>query len=146
MDSDMDANAQHARRLIDRLQRLLPLAVHVKPALSASLRRRHPEASALPSCTVTGVFYAGAEHGIMCRLEIHNGSNASSIVVSSIAHISFDLRHPISREIAGYRKRCAEEHDRGRCLSRKEGGMARKAFPPPVALAADRPPHDMRIP
>jgi hypothetical protein len=73
-----------------------------------------------------GFVAAGAEHGIICRLELRDETLRAPIFVSSIAQVSFDRRRPISREIAAYRKRrldkrlCAQAVSAKPCLSEDE--------------------------
>lgn len=99
-----------ARKIVDCLRRLLPLPVHAKPALAGRLRPASRHASLL----LTGVFDAGGEHGVMCRLEARGTDFPAPVFVVPVAHIALDRRHPISREIAAYRKRRAGQSDRAR--------------------------------
>lgn len=106
----MDDRSQYMHRFASRLQRFLPLPAHARPTLFKSIRKLLPGAISAPSCLVTNIFYAGIEHGIMCRLELPASMSSSSTLIASITHISFDRRHPISDEISRYRKRRHEPH------------------------------------
>ncbi len=107
-DLDMKDTPQFVQRLLSRLQVSLPLVVYPRPILLASLRAAAPNAGAVPRCLVINVFYAGGEHGIMCQLEAAGAKPTSPTLVASITQVGFDRRHPISREIAAYRKRRLE--------------------------------------
>lgn len=98
------------RRIVDRLRRFLPLPVHAKPPLATNLRSTSSHASFL----LTGVFDAGGEHGVMCRLEAGGADLPAPVFVVPIAHIAIDRRHPISQEIAAYRKRQARHRGQAR--------------------------------
>ena len=54
------------------------------------------------------VFYAGEKEGLMCPFDVHEGIDEPVVVVAPITHLAFNRRHPIAREIADYRKRCAQ--------------------------------------
>jgi hypothetical protein len=86
------------------------------PSLIATLRKQSSTAHITPRCTVTRVYYAGDEGGVMCHLVIteYTGSN---VFVVSITHLAFDPRLPVARDIAAYQKhrikRLRLEHGRG---------------------------------
>lgn len=100
----MGDDAQHLQRLVDGVQRLLPLTAHPRSALKESIRKSHPHAPFNSVFTVTSVFNAGTEFGIMCHLELRCATSYSSTIVASIPQANFDGRHLISRELAAYRR------------------------------------------
>lgn len=102
----MDDQSRNLRNLICRLQRFLPLAAHPRPALAASIRKIAPRAPAAPLLSVNCIFDAGADRGLMCRIELNGADLHSPTFVAPITQVAFDRRHPISREVAAYGKRC----------------------------------------
>ena len=100
----MNDSCQDIRSLVSKLQQFLPLPAHGRPALMSSLRTRLPIAALSPSCLVTRIFDAGEEHGLMCQFEF-TAVSQFTVFFAPIAHLSFDRRHPISKEIAAYRSR-----------------------------------------
>ncbi len=89
-------------RLMDRMSAALPIPARVTPELQTKLRRQN--GTEIPaSCTVTWISYAGDEGGIVCRLDagLDGGSDE---VFTSITHLRFDPRLPLSRDIVAYQK------------------------------------------
>jgi hypothetical protein len=111
--------ARKVTGMIDRIQRFLPLTAHARPPLSATIRKLGANSQPVRSFIVTGVFYAGDEHGLMCRIELNDESYRAPLLVAPLSHVSFDRRHPICREIDACRKRgegqgSMDERDAGR--------------------------------
>ncbi len=100
---------QRAERLAQKLRRALPLAAHGLTALAAALRRRFSGANVLTRLTVTDVFYASEEKGLMCRIDLHGKSGPPILLVAPLTQLAFNRRHAIAQEIAAYRKRRAEK-------------------------------------
>ncbi len=94
---------QTMSRLVDRLQRCLPLPATPKPALRAYLRRAVPETAKTSRCRVTSVFYADKVRGLMCQFVVE-ASATPHIFVAPLAQIAFDHRHPIAGEITAHQK------------------------------------------
>jgi len=104
----MIRNDFHAEQLVQKLRRALPLTAHGRPPLAAMLSRNHDCANLMPRVTVTDVFDAGEENGLMCRIDVQGGIDAPVVVVAPVTQLAFNRRHPIAREIAAYRKHRAE--------------------------------------
>jgi hypothetical protein len=95
-------NPDQTKRLLARLQAVLPLPARVTPELAATLRTKNT-ATAIPStCSITWISYAGDEGGIMCRLDFARELEAATF--ASITHLRFDPRLPLARDIAAYQK------------------------------------------
>jgi hypothetical protein len=93
------ATARDARRLLEALRLCLPLLAHPRGrSLAAAM------GAARRGCRVTNVFDAGERYGLMCQVEVGE-SGDPSILVTSLAELSFDRRHPIARDVADYRRR-----------------------------------------
>ncbi len=56
----------------------------------------------LPQCAVTWITYMGDEGGIVCKLDL--GSGLGKEAFTSITHLRFDPRLPLTREITAYQK------------------------------------------
>jgi len=88
-------------RLIAKLNQALPVAARVTPELQASLRAQI--GGLIPAqCEITWVYYMGDEGGIVCKLDL--GANAAKEAYTSITHLRFDPRLPLTREITAYQK------------------------------------------
>jgi hypothetical protein len=87
-------NPIQMQRLLAQLRAALPLPACATPELAEMLETQNIS-NASSTATVTAVNYAGAEGGIMCRLE--NPPTGSAIHVS-ITHLRFDPRLPVTRE------------------------------------------------
>ena len=98
----------HAERLVQKLRRVLPLAAHGRPPLTAALRRSLACPDVIPPVMVTDIFYAGEEDGLMCRIDARGLDDAPIVVVAPVTQLAFNRRHPIARAVAAYRKRRAE--------------------------------------
>lgn len=59
-------------------------------------------------CTVTHVFYLDETSGPMCRIDFQGDTLGSNVFVLPLAHLSFDRKRPIARDVALYRKRRLE--------------------------------------
>lgn len=132
------------RRLIAVLQRLVPLSAYVR--LASNCERTVRGSSPLP-CKMTGVFDAGVECGIMCRIEILNKNGGVSIIVCSITQVSIDRRFPVAREMTAYRKRWSGDHRRVTYDRRKTGDFGHAAsFSRSTELAPHSSDDNIRIP
>ncbi len=113
-------NPPQVERLMQRLSDMVPLAARATPRLTATLRGRPDTESITPPCTVTRVYYAGDEGGIVCHLSFKE-TTGSSVVVASITHLEFDRRLQLAREISAYQKhrtkRLQREHAFGSALT-----------------------------
>ncbi len=95
-------------QLVQKLRRALPLTAHGRPPLTEALRRSLACANLMPRVTVTDVFYAGEENGLMCRIDVQGLADEPMVVVAPVTQLAFNRRHPIARDIDAYRKHCAE--------------------------------------
>lgn len=113
-------NPDQVERLMHRLSDALPLPAFGTPRLLATLRGRRGTATITPRCTVTQVYYAGDEGGIVCHLSFKE-TIESEVVVASITHLEFDRRLQVAREIATYQKhrtkRLRRQHAFGSALT-----------------------------
>jgi len=91
-----------------KLRRALSLTAHGRPPLTAALRRSLACANHMPRVTVTDVFYAGEEKGLMCRIDVQGEIDEPVVVVAPVTQLAFNRKHPIARDIAAYRKRRAK--------------------------------------
>ena len=94
--------------LVQKLRRALPLTAHGRPSLTAMLRRRLSCQDVIPRVTVTDIFYAGEKNGLMCRVDVQGFADEPVVVVAPVTQLAFNRKHPITRDIAAYRKRRAE--------------------------------------
>jgi hypothetical protein len=114
----MSRGARQEEQLECRLRRMLPLPAHGKPPLLAFLRNHAPIERGALRLTVTNVFRSGDGTGLMCQFVVSGAAETSHIYVAPITQIAFDRRHPISQELALYRKRRCERIDVNSHLSR----------------------------
>jgi hypothetical protein len=104
----MTSTDLRAEQLMQKLRRALPLTAHGRPSLTAVLGRSRSCVDVMPRVTVTDVFYAGEEKGLMCRLDVQGFADDPVIVVAPVTQLTFNRRHPVARDIAAYRKRRAK--------------------------------------
>jgi len=104
----MTSTDLRAERLVQKLRRALPLTAHGRSQLTATLRRSLCCANVMPRVTVTDIFYAGEERGLMCRVDVPGLADDFVVVVVPLSQLAFNRRHPVARDIAAYRKRRAE--------------------------------------
>jgi hypothetical protein len=97
-----------AEHLVQKLRRALPLTAHGRPPLTTALRRLLSCQDVIPCVTVTDIFYAGEENGLMCRIDVHGLIDEPVVVVAPVGQLAFNRRHPVARDIAAYRKLRAE--------------------------------------
>jgi hypothetical protein len=101
------SNALEDRRLLQRLRRCLPLGAHPSERLRKTIVSSMHGISQTCRCKVINVFDVGARGGIMCQFEV--GDSERLLMVAPITEISFGRRHPLSRDIADYRRRSERE-------------------------------------
>ena len=95
-------NPDQTERLLAKLDAALPVPARMAPELAASLQAPNPA----QDCTITWISYAGDEGGIVCRLDLAQGSNSGIVV--SITHLRFHPHLPLARDIAAYQKHRAK--------------------------------------
>ena len=91
-------------RLLTRLREALQVRARLTPRLQVSLREQNQGLSPAATCQITRVDYAGDEGGIVCHLARVGDDQSGHLVVTSITHLDFDPRHPLTREISDYQK------------------------------------------
>ena len=91
-------------RLLSRLRDALPMPARLTPRLLASLREQNPDLPLAAACDITRVDYAGDEGGIVCHLARVGTDESGRLIVTSITHLDFNPRHPLTREITAYQK------------------------------------------
>ena len=96
-------NPLQAHLLVAKLKAALPLPALAAPPLLAQLHEQAPGLDLLPQCQITGIYYAGDEGGILCKLDFGT-EDADPVFFVSITHLTFDRRLPLAREIAAYQK------------------------------------------
>jgi hypothetical protein len=98
----------HPRKTADllaKLQAALPVPAIVTQYLARTLRKGSPAAEIPRECQVVWVANAGDAGGIVCKLAIGGRSPIDPIVATSITHLEFGYRHPLSRDIRTYQQR-----------------------------------------
>lgn len=93
--------ARSDARLVTLLQRHLPL----RARMAAKARGAAAESKRPSPCSVTQVFDAGGEIGLVCQLQVADARASSAIVLAPITQLSFDRGSPVFREIILYQKR-----------------------------------------
>ncbi|CAN2536157.1 hypothetical+protein [Methylocapsa aurea] len=100
----MRETAHPSEALARRLRGFLPLSAHCRSPLLKTLRGYAPNVAAPSHVLVTGVYDMGGSVGLMCRIDLGGEIAASAVLVVPITHLAFDRRHPISRDMANYRR------------------------------------------
>ena len=91
-------------RLLARMRAALPMPARMTPRLLATVQEQDPGTPMAAACRVTKVDYAGDEGGIVCHLARGGSDEEGKLIVTSITHLEFDPRRPLSREIGAYQK------------------------------------------
>lgn len=100
----MRDSRRHIRHLVALLQSRLPLPARAGASLVATARAACSNPRLSPRCSVTQIYDAGDQLGLMCRLEFKDRADAATIFVASIMQLSFDRKCSISHEILAYQK------------------------------------------
>jgi len=100
----MQRAAHPSEALARQLQGFLPLSAYCRPPLLRALRERAPNVTASSSLLVTAVFDRGESVGLMCKIDLGCETTTSPVLIVPITLLSFDRRHPISRDVAEYRR------------------------------------------
>jgi hypothetical protein len=90
--------------LLGLIRAALPLPARMAPRLLAQLRAQNPDLVPPTACRITQVDYGGDEAGIVCHLAREGADESGRLVVTSITHLDFDPRHPLTRQISAYQK------------------------------------------
>jgi hypothetical protein len=100
------------QRLLGRLEAALPLVLGISPPLAATIHGQAPRMTVPTECQVTWVSYAGDEGGIMCRLQLNDGSSNRQFFVS-LTHLVTRPGTPLAHEIAAYQRHRGKRLRRG---------------------------------
>ncbi len=91
--------------IADRLRLALPFAAYGKPGLVRYLRSCLSIGRTSPRLTVTNVFYAGEDRGLMCHFLVEGAADEPRVFVAPFGQVALGRGHPIAQEIAVYRER-----------------------------------------
>ena len=89
--------------LMEKMRLVLPISAEISARTLEALREEATEPGLPRHCEVTAINYAGDEGGIMCTLDFST-DEASKVRITSITHLIFDRKNPLSREIRAYQK------------------------------------------
>ena len=101
-----------AEWLVSCLEDELPMAARASPRLVASILDAYPGLKPLEPCVITAVRYVGSNNGIFCVVafpSVPDHVMGEKPLVTSIAHLVFDPRHSLARDIAAYQKHRAKK-------------------------------------
>lgn len=88
---------------MEKMRAMLPIGATFSARVLETLRDESMAPELSPRVAVMAVYYAGDEGGIVCTLETEP-LDAKKVRITSITHLIFDRRHPLSREIRAYQK------------------------------------------
>ena len=97
-------NPYQVADLIEKIERALPLPAIVTPYLADSLRKQSPQTPVTRDCQVVWISNLGDEGGIVCKLAMQSETDGKMVFLTSITHLAFHPRHPLTREITAYQK------------------------------------------
>jgi hypothetical protein len=89
--------------LVAGLKAGLPFPARPTAELLKALRHRSPALDFSHHCSITDIYYAGDEGGILCTLDFGLDGCKEAIIVS-ITHLRFDRNAPLSRDTAQYQR------------------------------------------
>ncbi len=95
-------NPHQVERLLAKLTEALPVPARVTPELAVTLQQADAAGPIPRACSITSVNYAGDEGGIMCKLDF--GPAQENAIYTSLTHLRFDPRMPLTRDITAYQK------------------------------------------
>lgn len=87
-------------RLMEQMKEHLPIATFPTKELVRTLRRGGVKASTDRALSITRVFYAGDEGGIVC--DITPGRGAKEVFIVSLTHLRLAPDHPLFAAILAY--------------------------------------------
>jgi hypothetical protein len=87
--------------LIAVLKAAAPFEVELPPSLIAHLRTQGVAFNVKPRHTVSKVFYAGDEGGILCHIEPDDGQK---VLIVSITHLQLRRSLPFAAAVLDYQK------------------------------------------
>ncbi len=89
--------------LVAGLKASLPLPARPTAEALKTLRQRSPALKFKRDCSITDIYYAGDEGGILCTLDF-GLDDRKEVAIVSITHLRFDRNAPLSRETAQYQR------------------------------------------
>lgn len=95
----MDFDPVKRSNYIQYLRRALPLSAHARPALITFLRAHGAIGRAAPRLTITDIFDAGQDRGLMCRFGIA-GEPEGSGFVAPLAQLALDRRRAAALDVS----------------------------------------------
>lgn len=106
-------NPATVARLLEQIKEHLPLPAFPTKELVRTLRRGGVKASTGRALSITRVFYAGDEGGIVC--DVTPGRGAKEVFIVSLTHLRIAPEHPlfaavVAYQIARVRRLAAAEH------------------------------------
>ena len=102
-ESKLIDDMKKTEALMEKMRVVLPISAEISAHTLEALREDPTEPGFPRHCEVTAVNYVGDEGGIVCTLGFATGE-ASKVLISSITHLIFDRKNPLSREIRAYQK------------------------------------------
>ena len=96
-------NPDQTAALFAGLKASLPLPARPTAEALKTLRQQSPVLDFPRDCSITEIYYAGDEGGILCTLDF-GLDHGKEVTIVSIAHLRFDRNAPLSREIARYQR------------------------------------------
>ncbi len=97
-------NPDKTAALVAGLKASLPLSARPTAEVLKTLRQQSPARDFPRNCSITDIYYAGDEGGILCALDFGLDGGKEAIIVS-ITHLRFDRNAPLSHETAQYQRR-----------------------------------------
>ncbi len=94
-------NAEKTELLLATLEAALPFEVDLTSELLAQLTQESFSTGLQRRQTVSKVFYAGDEGGIMCSMQ---PENEQKVIVASITHVRAPARLPFAAAVVDYQK------------------------------------------
>ena len=95
-------NPAQTERLTAKLRAASPFPARVTPELLLNLQSQGAAIEGKATCSIVLIHYAGDEGGIVCKLDF--GAETEKEAFTSITHLRFDPRLPLTREITAYQK------------------------------------------
>ena len=95
-------NPVQVERLLAKLLAAVPIPARATPELVSRIQAQDITPEIKSNCMIAAIHYAGDEGGIVCKLDF--GIPAENAVFTSITHLRFDPRLPLTREITAYQK------------------------------------------
>src|SRR5579859_3027588 len=89
-------------RLVEQMKEHLPIAAFPTKQLVRTLRREGVKASTDRALSITRVFYAGDEGGIVC--DVTPGRGAKEVFIVSLTHLRLTQHHALCSAVVAYQR------------------------------------------